>query len=513
MKKRERSNSSVPALWLDSLALLGGLMTPLAFAPFDFSLLIFLSLFCLFYSWLGATPKRAALRGFLFGLGQFGVGTSWIYISIHTYGGAGIIVAGALTCLFVVILALFTASVGFIACFLFKQAPIVSLTTIYPAIWTLIEWCRSWVLNGFPWLQVGYTQLDSALAGFIPIGGIYGESWLVCLIAGLLVMLILNSRWKKLIPVALICLITLIGGYLKQTEWTHPLGKPIKATLLQGNIPQDLKWLPEQRMNTLNLYLELTRKHWDSQIVIWPETAAPAFYHQLEKQFFLPLKQEAVRNRSDLVIGVPLWNQSGDRYYNAMVTLGAEDGFYKKRHLVPFGEYLPLKPVSTFIANQLAIPLSDFSAGTDQQTQMRAAGYPFVASICYEDIYGDESLVGLPKGAYLINVTNDAWFGDSIAPHQHLQMARMRALETGRYMLRATNTGVTAVISPSGKVIRSAPLFQVTTITEDFTPMGGSTPYIAYGDKPFIAGFFIILLLTFTANFRLTVRSKELVKK
>lgn len=497
MNRAESNKRPVPALVLDCLALLGGVVAPFAFAPFDFGPVIFISLIFLFFCWQRATAKRAFLRGFLFGFGQFGVGSSWVYISMHEYGGASVLAAGVLTFVFVVVLALFPAVVGFIVRFCFKPFPVVSLVVVYPTVWTLAEWCRSWTINGFPWLQVGYTQLDSPLAGFIPLTGVYGESWLVASMAGMLVTVGLIPKWTKLVPVVIVCLVFVVGDYFKGIEWTHPIGKPFKATLLQGNVPQDIKWLPEQKIRTLNLYAGLTRNHWDSQVIVWPETAVPAFFHQVEKAFLLPLKREAIRHGTDLVLGVPVWEESVRRSYNAIITLAEVDGIYKKRHLVPFGEYLPLQPLSGFIADILQIPLSDFSAGDDRQAPMRAAGYPFVASICYEDIYGDESLVGLPEAAYLVNVTNDAWFGDSIAPRQHLQMARMRSLETGRYMLRATNTGITAVISPSGKLIRTAPMFQTVALNEEITPMGGSTPYIHYGDKPVIVGCFILLAVAF----------------
>ena len=486
----------------DYFALLSGLIMPLAFAPFHFSPVIFLSLAVLFLSWQWVSPTRAFFRGFLFGLGMFGVGTYWIYISIHDFGGAGIIAAGGLSLLFFSMFALFPATAGMVVGLCFKKSPKITAMVIYPAAWTLLEWFRSLIMNGFPWMQAGYTQLDSWLAGFIPLTGAYGTSWLVTTIAGILVIVVSIPRWKKLVPIGFVCSIFATAWLLKQIEWTHPIGEPFKATLIQGNVSQDLKWLPEQKSKTLGLYKALTREHLDSKIIIWPETAVPVFFHRLEEAFFLPLKREMLQNGSNLVFGIPVQEPSGTRYYNALITLGEADGIYKKRRLVPFGEYVPFQPLTGFIADLLQIPLSNFIAGNDQQSPMRAAGYPFAASICYEDIFGNLSLMGLPEAAYLVNATNDAWFGNSIAPYQHLHMARMRSLETGRYMLRATNTGITAVISPKGKVVKSGPLFKTTALTADISPRGGSTPYIVIGDKPVIVGLFILLGCGLVACFR-----------
>jgi apolipoprotein N-acyltransferase len=295
------------------------------------------------------------------------------------------------------------------------------------------------------------------------------------------------SHHRRQAILAIIVLFAVCAG-LGRIDWTQPSGTPFKASLLQGNVPQNVKWQPEFQQATLDLYTEMTRQQWGSRLIIWPETAVPAFYHQVQNTYFAKLQAEAARNNADLLIGVPVVELPSENYYNAIVALGSQSGRYFKRHLVPFGEFLPLRPILGFVLDLLQIPLADFSRGSDRQEDLVAAGYPLAASICYEDIFGQESLAGLPQAAYLVNVTNDAWFGDSIAPHQHLQMARMRALETGRYMLRATNTGVTAVISPRGSIAKQAPLFQRTAITAEIEPMRGATLYVRWGDWPVIIG-------------------------
>ncbi len=471
----------------DFLALLGGLLLPLAFSPFDHSGLAILSLTLLFRSWFNASPGRAALRGYGFGLGQFGLGVSWVYVSMHDYGGAGVVASLALTALLVLFLALYPALAGFLVARWFGRRPVfIKLLAVFPAVWVLIEWFRGWFLTGFPWLQVGYTQLDAPLRGLAPMTGVYGLSWVVAALAGLLLALFhAAKRPRRWVLVALPVLVAAAVG-LNAVAWTQPAGAPFKATLLQGNIPQDTKWQPESQQETLSLYADMTRAHWDSKLIIWPETAAPVFYHQIQHTLFSTLEAEAKAHRSDLLIGIFIADPAAERYYNAIVSLGQQSGQYLKRHLVPFGEYLPLRPLFGFVLDVLAIPLADVSAGDSDQRLLEAAGYPLVASICYEDVLGEESRTGLPEAAYLVNVSNDAWFGDSIAAHQHFQMARMRALESGRYLLRATNTGITAFVSPTGKIISQAPQFQRAALTAEVTPMSGSTPYIRFGDAPVI---------------------------
>ena len=239
-------------------------------------------------------------------------------------------------------------------------------------------------------------------------------------------------------------------------------------------------------MNTLLLYKRLTEEHWDSDIIVWPETAIPAFLSEVHAFFLLPLGETAKQHNTDLVISVPVRGDSEGEMYNAVITLGKDSAMYRKKHLLPFGEYLPWQPLSGWVLNTLGIHLGDFTPGGAAQPLLRAASYPFITSICYEDAFGDSGIMGLPEAAFLINVTNDGWFGDSIEPHQHLQIARMRALETGRFLLRATNTGATAVVAPDGKIIQQAPLFKTTVLTERITPMRGMTPYARIGDQPII---------------------------
>lgn len=466
--------------------LLAGGIYPLAFAPFDQSYVAILSLAYLFYCWLPLAPASAFKTGFLFGIGQFFVGISWIYVSLHEFAGAGALPAVLMNGLFASVVALFSGLPGLAAAFSKSAGPSLRLTVVFPASWIFFEWVRTWIFTGFPWLQMGYSQIDTPLALLAPISGVFGVGLVASVIAGLISTFVLAETRQRIgLSVVFAGLCGLIGG-LKLLNWTHAIGEPLKATLIQGNIAQEFKWSPEAREQTLQIYADMTRKHWDSAVIVWPETAIPIYYHQLKDSYFAELQAEAIDTKTDVLVGLPVYDFSKQQYYNGIVSIGAHHGVYRKRHLVPFGEYLPMQPVSGFIANILDFPMSDFSAGKDDQPLVYAGGYPFAPSICYEDVFGQESLVFLPQARYLVNITNDAWFADSLAPDQHLQMARMRALETGRYMLRATNNGISAIISATGEVVRVAPQFERLSLTGTIVPMSGSTPYVRFGDYPVV---------------------------
>lgn len=477
----------------DILMIFAGMLLTLSFAPFYYSYLAVLALALLFYCWTNASPGRAALRALLFGLGFFGSGASWIYNSIHDFSGAGVVAATLLTFLFVLVLAAFVMLAGYFCGWFFRAGNVAALALGYPAAWVFAEFLRGYVtLNGFPWLQAGYSQEHSFLAGYIPLAGIYGTGFLVAFTAAVLVLAVRRNKTALWLGLGVIILWG-GGAALRTVKWTQPVGAPFRVTLIQGNIPQNNKWLPENRDKTLRMYWDMTAQHWDSQLIVWPETAVPAFYDLVKDAFIFPLHQEAQKHRADIVVPIPVREANGEEYYNAVMTLGREMGIYRKVHLVPFGEYLPLLPLSGPIVKALGAHIGDFVPGRVDQPLLRGAGYPFGTSICYEDAFGAETIQALPEAAYLVNVTNDSWFGEYLQPQQHMQMARMRALETGRYLLRATNTGITAVVAPDGSTIVEAPPSQRTALTAMIVPMGGMTPYAVMGDRFIIAGLLLIL--------------------
>ncbi len=474
--------------WADLACLLAGAVLPLAFAPLGLFPIAVLAPALLFTLWSAVPARRAFRQGFGFGLGLFSVGASWIYISIIQFGGIGPALAATFTALFILIMALYPAVAGWIANRYFAARPGVRLLLVYPLLWTASEWLRGWLFSGFNWLNLGSSQFATPLVGLAPLLGVYGVSASVAFSAGVLAYLLKRAAPKKA-QVAAIALGLWAGSWaVGLVDWTQPADDPLRVSLVQGNIPQEIKWRPNQLKLTLDLYRRLTREHWGSDVIIWPETAVPDYLHRVQRDFLTPLDREARAHDSALLLGVAYRDPVSGRFYNSMVGLGRSGGLYHKRHLVPFGEYLPFKPLLAGILDFLRIPLSDFSAGDRDQPLLRMAGYPVGISICYEDAYGREVINSLPAAAFLVNASNDAWFGNSLAPHQHLEIARMRALETGRYLLRATNTGISAVIGPRGEVRTRSPQFETTVITDTVVPMAGLTPYGRCGDWPLVIG-------------------------
>ncbi len=465
------------------IALVAGALTVLAFSPFSLYPLAVLGPALLLLLWLNATPGGAFLDGWMFGLGLLGVGVFWMHISINQFGNLGVFTAVLITLGFVAIMALYYGCAGWVlARIRQRDMPVMGLLSAFCALWFFAEWFRGWLLGGFPWLLLGYSQVDSALGGWAPLLGVYGVSLMVAVSAAALILVIIAQHWRQR-SAALAILILIFGGgnAIGSRSWVTSAGPAMDVAIVQGNIPQHQKWRSEMLVPTLTLYSSLTRKHWGADLVVWPETAVPAFIDQVDDEFLLPLQREAQRQGAVLFTGIADRSPDG-RYYNAMLALGEGREIYHKRHLVPFGEFMPLKPLIGPLLAWMQVPMSDFSAGTSERPLVTLAGYPAAVSICYEDAFGEEVIQGLPEAAFLVNASNDAWFGDSLAPPQHLQIARMRALETGRYMLRATNTGVSAIIGPRGQLESLAPAFKRQVLSGSIKPLQGVTPYVGWGN-------------------------------
>ena len=486
----------------DILALIAGCCLPLAFAPYALFPIAVLSPALLIILWQNVSPRRAFWRGLLYGVGMFGVGISWIQISFHQFGGLPFVGAIILTAGFVLLMALYPAILGWLLARWFPNHTPLKNLLVLPAAWTLMEWLRGWLFTGFPWLSLGNSQIDSPLNGFAPLLGIYGVSWVTVFTAALLVYAV-NIKYIvwRILPV----LVMIWGGgwLLSGIAWTHNLGKTLEIALVQGNVPQDFKWLTEFQIPSIERYLRLSQAYREADIIIWPETAIPIFYHEMQKyvpDFLKSLNQEHTTYNTDFLVGMPVMHQDGT-YYNSVMSVGSQPGIYNKRHLVPFGEYIPFQSTLGSLLKLLEVPMSEFSAGEAQQANLKSAGFPIGISICYEDAFGSLIRHSLPAATLLVNVSNDAWFGDSIAPHQHLEIARMRALESGRYLLRATNTGISAVINTKGKIIAQVPQFKIITLRATVQPYQGSTPYIRFGNGLIVSlSLFYILLGGFIQN-------------
>lgn len=470
-------------------------MAVFAFAPFGWYPLAVLALAVLFNQWLSDTPRQAFWHGGLFGLGFFGVGVSWVYVSVHNFGHVMLPVAALIAALFILVLAVFPAGLGYLARRLLPLPGWQSLLLVFPAGWLLAEWLRGWVFSGFPWLDIGASQIDSPLAGYLPLLGEFGVGWLVAVTAGALLCLLRDRR--RAVVLLLPALVWGGGGWLDHQQWTSPRGEAISVSLVQGNVAQDDKWLPENMQATMVRYSEMTFDGTHSDVYIWPETAIPAFYDQVN-EFYIPFLQEQLEAQgATLLTGIPVLERDKWEYYNGIVALGQTPAFYYKQHLVAFGEYLPLRWLIGDTLDALAVPNADFTPGPAGQSLLQAAGYPVGTSICFEVAFGRLIAAVVPEAAMLVNVSNDGWFGDSLAPHQHLEIARVRAKETGRPLLRATNTGISAIIDHRGHILARSAQFEQAVVRGEVVPMQGMTPFVRFGNWPLLMIAVLALLAAF----------------
>ncbi|MDO9220524.1 MAG: apolipoprotein N-acyltransferase [Thiobacillus sp.] len=466
-------------------SLLAGALAVGGFAPLNLWPLPLLSLAALFGLLLRVSTWRAGFMiGFAWGLGFFLTGVSWIYISLSVYGGMAMWLAGLATLLFCSVLALYPALVGALQA-RWTLTPSLKLLLGLPLMWGLSEWVRGWLFTGFPWLTLGYSQVPaSPLAGYAPVLGVYGVSFVLALIAALLTWSLTPRQRPALRVWAITAALALgIGGQtLRGVVWTTPIGASTSVALLQGNVPQDMKWQANKTRATLDNYARMAAAA-PAQLIVLPETALPLFESALPDADRARLAAIGKENGGDVLAGLPTGSLDG-AYYNSVISLGsATSQRYHKTHLVPFGEYIPLKAVWGWVITVLHIPLSDFARGMPDQRPLAVGGQQVAANICYEDVFGEEIIRQLPAATVLVNVSNLAWFGDSLAPWQHAQMSQMRALETGRMMLRATNTGLTAIIDTQGQLLASLPPFTSGSLSGSIQGYAGSTPYVRWGNS------------------------------
>ncbi len=485
------------------LAALGGVFAVAGFAPWNVFPAPLLSLALLFFLWNRSTqPRVSAGLGFAFGLGLFGAGTGWIYIALHDFGHMPAALAFLATALFVALLASFPALAGYLQ----AKLPLPSwqkLTLLFPALCASVELLRGYLFTGFPWLSLGYSQVpDSPLAGYAPILGVYGVSLILAISAGLLALLV-QQRWSRQgkLAAAFLLIIWMGGAGAGMIGWTSPTGPAVKVSLLQGNIAQDEKFEEERLVSTLETYRRLVEDS-DARLIVLPETALPLLLDGLPASYLERLKSHAQKHDGDVLLGA--FEEQEGQYYNSMISLGSSAGqSYRKNHLVPFGEFIPLRSVFGWLINDvLNIPMSDLSNGGEHQPLLHLAGQHIAMNICYEDVFGEEIIRALPQATLLLNTSNDAWYGDSSAAIQHNQISQMRALETGRMMLRATNTGVTSVIGNDGRILQMLPQHWEAVLTTQVQGYTGTTPYVVWGNMAVLA----VLLVMFAAIWKLRMR-------
>jgi apolipoprotein N-acyltransferase len=465
----------------DLLAALCGALLALAFAPVRLYPLAFLAPAVLFLLWEDVLPRRAAWRGFLFTGSTFLAGTYWLYHSVHLVGQAPLWIAAILMLGLVAIMASYTALLGYAVTRWSPAQGLLRWLILLPSGWVLVEWFRGWFLSGFPWLALGYSQLETPLRGLAPLVGVYGTSLAVAITAGGLTSLVLGRRRERVLAVLLVAGCWLIGAAAARVAWTMPEGEPVTVALVQGAVPQTMKWEAGQRERTLELYLELSRPYLGADIVVWPEAALPALESEI-RPYLDALVTLASSRGSSLLMGLLRRDPASGAYYNAMAAWSPAEQWYYKRRLVPFGEFFPVPDAVREWMRLMNLPYSDFEPGPEGQAPLEAGGERLAPTICYEDAYASEQLELATASTLLVNVTNDAWFGDSTAPHQHLDISRMRSLETGRAMLRATNDGITALIDADGRLAGRLPQFEPGVLTGLVQPRGGTTPYMRVGN-------------------------------
>ncbi|MDB5805196.1 MAG: apolipoprotein N-acyltransferase [Betaproteobacteria bacterium] len=493
----------VARLAAPAAALALGACSVAGLAPLNWWWLPPLTLCGLMLLWREAAPKRAALLGFAFGLGWFCAGISWVYVSMHDVGGMPALIAGLATLLFAAYLALFPAMAGWLQARLAPglASPYLRQLLLVPAAWAFAEWLRGWLFTGFPWAALGYAHTDGPYAGYAPLFGITGLNYVNACAAALLALGVtllrdkaqsLTKTGRAWLPLGTVAASLLAGLGLQQIEWTRPEGAPLTVSLLQGNIPQELKFVPGRFEDTLATYKRLIDAN-PAELVVLPETALPRFLEQIPRGYLQDLVLAAVRQKTNLIVGVPR-AEPGERYFNSVISLGLDPvQSYDKRHLVPFGEFIPYG-FRWFVA-MMNIPLGDFERGSPKPRPMLLSGHWVALNVCYEDLFGEEIIRQLPRANLLVNISNIAWFGDSLAVPQHLQISRMRALETGRPMLRATNTGATAAIDAQGRVTALLPYFTEGALKATVQARSGATPYVRWGNWPAVSFCFGVLAL------------------
>ncbi|MDX1588504.1 MAG: apolipoprotein N-acyltransferase [Oleiphilaceae bacterium] len=488
------------------LLVLAGALQTLSFSPWEFWLAGPVSIIAILLLCLSRPPGELFRSGWLVGLGLFGSGVSWVYVSIHDYGVPSAPVAGTMTLLFVMGLALIPGALFWCWGRLAGDDRWRRLC-LFPALWLLGDWVRGWILTGFPWLYLGTAQVDGPLAGWAPLLGVHGLTLIIvasaCALVAALERALAGQRVLSALVLGAALLPWLAGPLLGQIQWTQPGGEPIRYAVMQGNIPQQIKWDPDHLRAQLNTYMDMSEQDWDRDLLLWPETAIP-MPHVQAREVLEHLDDRGRETGATLMTGIPWYGNTPGRadrgFHNSIMTLGADQGVYHKQKLVPFGEYVPLENWLKGTLDFFSLPLSSFRPGPRDQTPLGVAGALVHPFICYEIAYGDFVARNSAHTGFLLTISNDAWFGDSLGPKQHMQIARMRALETGRPLLRGTNNGITAQVDRKGQIVKQIPRFQQGVLRGEFQPAYGDTPYMATGSWPALITAIILIVFTRRPN-------------
>ena len=473
-------------------ALIAGASLVLAFSPFGWWYIALPCFALLFFLWSRASSGQAFLIGFSFGIGLFGVGVSWVYISIQTFGGMPPVLAAVCVAGFVLLMALYPALAGLFQSFFSRVSFSARVALLMPTIYIGFEWLRGWLFSGFPWLNAGYSVLETPLSGLAPLGGVYLVGLVALLSVGAFVA-VLHRFGTGSVLCALLAVAAWGGSWMVDRHpWTRPNGSAISVAVIQNNVPLLNKWNEAARGAIVAEYLQVSQLHRNKDLVVWPEGAIPDYLNNLPVPFWDMLK----RHPADFAFGALNRPDPDGRYYNTIAAVnGDRVAVYNKQHLVPFGEYFPLKTLLAPVLKYLTIPMSNFSAWDTRQEPLPLAGTAAAASICYEDAFPHEWRNQVKDSGFLLNVSEDMWFGNSLGPHQRLQMAQFRSRETERPMVRSSNNGLSSLIDWRGNIESIAAQFVKAQVVGTIQPRSGLTPFVRFGDLPALAlGTFMLLV-------------------
>lgn len=481
--------------WIQlTIALLAGCLVPLSFAPFNIWPLgiVAMSIFALLIN--EQSSKKVLWRAWLFGIGMYGVGVSWVYVSISGFGGAPVPLAVFLVLVFVFFMAAVFSLPFYIFGRWFSCHPL-SLIIAFPAAWLLGEWLRTWLLTGFPWLLIGYSDLTNWISGWAPVIGVMGLSLISALTAGLIAQIIYRPQKSRRLIVST-CVVVVIWGAgfaLQKIEWTQLSPTPTSIAIVQPNINQEDKWQTDFRNTTTDLLRTKTEPLWGHKIIIWPEAAITQLYSDA-LPFLNEINRKASDSESGLITGIIFDDQEKDVYYNSVVTFGKAIGIHHKRRLVPFGEYVPIEALRSLI-EFFNLPTSIISLGPEDQHGLKVDDLMISPSVCYEVAFPDLIAKNAVDSQLLISISNLGWFGDSLGRHQFMQMAQMRALETQHYYAYSTNNGPSAIFNRKGVITAQTNAFEQTTLSSEIYAADGSTPFMRFGSLPIVLLSIVGLIL------------------
>lgn len=489
-------------MWL----ILTGMLLPLGFAPFHFPGAAILGIALFYYQIQNTRPQQAFLQGLALGLGLFGLGISWVSISIHAYGHLANLYAYLITGLFVFYLALFPALCGFLfraLCPSEHKHNHCKQILLFSSLWCLTEYLRANLMTGFPWLLLGFGQIDTPLKYLLPITGVYGISFLTVLAACCLTHAIQRNTSARIAWLLGFVLILLTPESLKHISWSQLEKNPLSVGVIQANLSMRDKWDETLFWKIINHYQQAIQPLLGKkQIIILPEAAIPLPAGYLQ-DFLTSLHQQAKNNQSAILFGIPEEIKPEKIYfYNTLSTLGQAKGVYRKQHLVPFGEYIPyyLAP----LLRKLNLVMSDMQAGDPKQPLASVRHHPFASLICYELAYPSLLRQQLPRAQWIVSLSDDGWFGHSLASYQHLQMAQALSILTSRYQIVANNDGLSSIITPQGLLQHTLPAFSAGILEGNIYPAQGTTPWVKWGDTPILSFCALMGAIGLVKRMRLT---------